>query len=163
MESTERKKKTADALSDAKPGPDTKPAAKPGDTDGGMFPERRETRRPAGGAGVRVGLYIHSLYLPLVLLLMKSVGPGKVGRRPPSRVPRRGGLFLRRGHRMRRVINPERRRENGAAPGDGFWSGMMVLVFFMTTVSCKSLADHSRGKFPMETILGRRARLYSHV
>jgi hypothetical protein len=23
---------------------------------------------------------------------------------------------------MRRVIRPERRRENGAAPGDGFWS-----------------------------------------
>lgn len=49
------------------------------------------------------------------------------------------------------------------APGDGFWSEMMALVFFMTTVSCKSLADHARGKFPMETILGRRARLYSHV
>ena len=87
------------------------------------------------GARVRVGLHIRSLYLPLALPPMKGVGDGKIGRR----------------------------RESGAAPGDGFWSKMMALVFFMTTVSCKSLADHVRGKFPMETILGRRARLYRHA
>ena len=33
-------------------------------------------------------MYIHSLYLPLALPLMKSVGGGRIRRRPPPRVPR---------------------------------------------------------------------------
>lgn len=40
---------------------------------------------------------------------------------PVTRAPP-GGFFPRRAHRMWRVIHPRRRRGNGAAPGDGFWS-----------------------------------------
>ena len=67
---------------------------------------------------------------------------------PPTRVPR--------------VLHPDQERAITAAPGDGFWSKMRVLVFFMTAVSCKSLTNYVHGKFLTEMIRGRRARLYGH-
>lgn len=52
---------------------------------------------------------------------------------------------------------------NESAPGNGFWSKTKALAFFMITVSCKSLADYARGKFLMEMIRDRRARLCDHA
>ena len=61
------------------------------------------------------------------------------------------------------IFHPDQERAITTAPGDAFWSKMRALVFFMTAVSCKSLADYVHGKFLMEMIRGRRARLYGHA
>ena len=48
-------------------------------------------------------------------------GRQRISALPVTRAPP-GGLFPRLAHRVPRVIHPRRRRGNGTAPGDGFWS-----------------------------------------